>query len=46
MHSRGHREAILQPAYRDVGVGIVVGAAPRAKPVSRSAVTYTTDFGG
>ena len=41
MHSPPHREEILQGSFRDVGIGIVVGA-----PSSRSrGATYTTDFG-
>jgi uncharacterized protein YkwD len=41
MHSPGHRANILSRRFRDVGIGIVVGA-----PVhGRTGATYTTDFG-
>jgi uncharacterized protein YkwD len=41
MHSPGHRANILSRRFRDVGIGIVVGA-----PVNgRTGATYTTDFG-
>jgi uncharacterized protein YkwD len=43
MHSPGHRANILQPAYREIGIGIVP-AAPK-KGVEGAAATYTTDFG-
>ena len=42
MRSSGHRQAILDEGYRDVGVGVVPGA-PRN--VSGAAATYTTEFG-
>jgi uncharacterized protein YkwD len=41
MDSPGHRENLLRRAYRDVGIGIVLGV-----PVSDAAgATYTVDFG-
>lgn len=42
MQSTGHRVNILDPGYRDIGIGIVPGI-----PTGDSAVgaTYTTDFG-
>lgn len=43
MHSPGHREDILRPAYTEIGIGIALGSPPR--PDSDGA-TYTTDFGG
>ena len=43
MQSPGHRANILQPAYREIGIGIVP-AAPK-KGVEGAAATYTTDFG-
>ena len=47
MHSPGHRENILRPAFREVGVGIALGKAPRASANDElRAATYTTDFGG
>jgi uncharacterized protein YkwD len=42
MNSEGHRANMLDPAFRDVGIGIVVGR-PGA-PIGDSA-TYTADFG-
>jgi uncharacterized protein YkwD len=41
MESPGHRENILRGAYRDVGIGVVVGV-PGSKAVG---ATYTLDFG-
>jgi uncharacterized protein YkwD len=40
MHSPGHRANILNPSFRDLGVGIVLG-----DPQGGDGVTYTTDFG-
>ena len=42
MQSPPHRKAILTPAYREAGVGVVRGV-----PTSRTAggATYTMDFG-
>jgi uncharacterized protein YkwD len=41
MNSEGHRENILRRAYRDVGIGVVLGV-----PGSEGAgATYTLDFG-
>jgi uncharacterized protein YkwD len=44
MHSPGHRANILNRRFRDIGIGIVLGA-PVIVPVSSGAATYTTDFG-
>jgi uncharacterized protein YkwD len=43
MHSPPHRENILDPQYRDAGVGVA-----RGFPLGghRGAATYTADFGG
>jgi uncharacterized protein YkwD len=41
MQSPPHREEILQPAFRDVGVGVVAGTPHRR----RGGGTYTADFG-
>ena len=41
MESPGHRENILRGAYRDVGIGVVLGV-PGSKAVG---TTYTLDFG-
>lgn len=43
MDSPGHRANILQPAFRQLGVGIAVGAPARG--VSGPAATYVSDFG-
>lgn len=40
MHSPPHRANILSRHFRDVGIGIAVGA-----PVGGRGATYTTDFG-
>ncbi len=44
MHSPGHRANILNRRFRDIGIGIALGA-PAAVHVSSGAATYTTDFG-
>ena len=41
MNSPPHRQAILKPSYRDVGIGVVWGV-PSALP---NGATYTVDFG-
>jgi uncharacterized protein YkwD len=43
MHSTGHRENILRPAFKQIGFGVAVGN-PRT-PDGQGA-TYTTTFGG
>lgn len=43
MRSPGHRENILEPSYRWIGVAISLGAPNGTK---QFAATYTTDFGG
>jgi len=40
MHSPPHRANILSRRFRDIGIGIVVGA-----PIGGAGATYTTDFG-
>jgi uncharacterized protein YkwD len=42
MNSPGHRENILTPTFREVGIGIVPG---RPGSDGNTAATYTTDFG-
>jgi uncharacterized protein YkwD len=42
MRSPGHRANILQPRFRDVGTGIVLGAPV---PGGGGGTTYTNDFG-
>jgi uncharacterized protein YkwD len=44
MNSPGHRSNILNPRFRDIGVGIADGA-PGAGRAAGSGATYTTDFG-
>jgi uncharacterized protein YkwD len=46
MASPGHRADILRPAFREIGVGIAIGAPVPDVRDNRPAVTYTTDFGG
>ena len=46
MHSPGHRENILRPAFSEVGMGMTVGGPPGTMKVNYSSATYTTDFGG
>ena len=43
MHSTGHRDNILDPTYRWVGIAVSIGA-PTGD--DQFAATYTTDFGG
>jgi uncharacterized protein YkwD len=45
MHSPEHRENILRPAFREVGIGVSLGNRPTAARDTRRAATYTTDFG-
>ena len=42
MHSPGHRANILNPRFREIGVGVVRGAP---EPGTESAATYATSFG-
>ena len=42
MHSPPHREVLLHPAFRDVGIGVVLGTP---SPGSHAGATYTADFG-
>jgi cysteine-rich secretory family protein len=44
MHSAAHRAQILNPAFRDTGIG-VVAALPRSLRLGRSGATYAEDFG-
>jgi uncharacterized protein YkwD len=44
MNSSGHRHNILNRRFRDIGIGIVVGAPGMARS-SAAGATYTTDFG-
>jgi uncharacterized protein YkwD len=41
MNSAGHRANILNPSFREVGIGVAIGAPG----VPGRAATYTTDFG-
>lgn len=42
MRSPGHRANILNPRFREIGVGVVNGAP---KPGTQNAATYATSFG-
>jgi uncharacterized protein YkwD len=44
MSSPGHRHNILTPGFRDIGIGIALGA-PQPESDGLPAATYTTDFG-
>lgn len=44
MRSASHRAQILDPAFRDTGIG-VVAAVPRSLGMGRSGATYAEDFG-
>jgi uncharacterized protein YkwD len=45
MHSPEHRENILRPAFREVGIGVSLGNRPKPARDTLRAATYTTDFG-
>jgi uncharacterized protein YkwD len=44
MKSPGHRANILEPNYREIGIGMAY-EAPEAQPVPKQAAIYTTTFG-
>jgi len=43
MHSPGHRVNVLNPKFRDIGIGIAIGAPDGA--ADDAAATYTTEYG-
>jgi uncharacterized protein YkwD len=43
MHSPGHRRNMLNPKFRDIGIGIAIGAPEDVEDTP--AATYTTEFG-
>jgi uncharacterized protein YkwD len=43
MASPGHRDNLLNPAFREIGIGVALGS-PRQRDLA-GAATYTTDFG-
>lgn len=45
MHSPGHRENILRPAFSEVGIGIVFDI-PELREDTAPGATYATSFGG
>jgi uncharacterized protein YkwD len=44
MNSAGHRANILDPSFREIGIGIETGLPVRLS-AAQSGATYTTDFG-
>jgi uncharacterized protein YkwD len=44
MHSAGHRRNILDPAFREIGIGVARGA-PVGVAAAAGGATYATDFG-
>jgi uncharacterized protein YkwD len=44
MRSPGHRRNILDPGFREIGIGVAAGA-PRGAGASVAAGTYATEFG-
>jgi uncharacterized protein YkwD len=46
MHSPGHRADILRPAFKEIGIGIALGAPEVPGDEQKASATYTTDFGG
>ena len=45
MHSPGHKRNILDPTFKEIGIGIASGAPVATAAASSSGLTYTTDFG-
>jgi uncharacterized protein YkwD len=45
MHSPGHRANILRASYREMGMGIALGAPVQAAAASSGAATYANQFG-
>ena len=47
MHSEGHREAILNPHFSEIGIGLAYGPGPPQRHLdTQMGWFYTTDFGG
>ena len=44
MKSPGHRANILEPGYREIGIGLAYDA-PEPQPAPKQAAVYTTTFG-
>ena len=44
MNSPGHRANVLEPQYREIGIGLAYDA-PERQQVPRQAAIYTTTFG-
>ena len=44
MNSPGHRANVLEPQYREIGIGLAYDA-PERQRVPRQAAIYTTTFG-
>ena len=44
MHSAGHRANLLDPRFRDVGIGVAAGVPEQLGP-GEAGGTYVTDFG-
>ena len=44
MKSPGHRANILEPGYREIGIGMAYDA-PEKQPEPKQAAIYTTNFG-
>ena len=45
MHSPGHKANILDPTFKEIGIGIASGAPVATAAASSAGATYTTDFG-
>jgi uncharacterized protein YkwD len=46
MESPGHRQNVLNPRFREIGIGIALGVPVRQSGLDeQSGATYTTDFG-
>lgn len=45
MHSPGHKRNILDPGFKEIGIGVAAGAPVATAASSSPGATYTTDFG-
>ncbi|MFT4035044.1 MAG: CAP domain-containing protein [Patulibacter sp.] len=45
MNSAGHKRNILDPAFKEIGIGVVLGAPVATAASASTGATYTTDFG-
>lgn len=46
MNSDGHRQTLLDPQYRETGVGVIRGTAESSAPPGADGAIFVQDFGG